>query len=265
MKKAIISILNLFLIIMLLTISILVIISNTVLKKSYIETSLEKSGFYDELNIAIQNEFDIYLAQAGIKSGALKNLYTIEELKSDISNTLDAIYNSKTINVISSFMKEKIKSKLQTYTNNAEAIAINLTNVYNKKVVISSKHINAIGPKFEKMVSMIKMGIIVIAIVFSIILVIVCAIIGNFKVIINNIGILLVSSGLLGIILKILIGSKFSYIFLLNQAFSTGIIYIINNIVDKIMSIGIGATVIGIVFIICGNFKETKNNKEMEN
>ena len=112
MKKAIISILNLFLIIMLLTISILVIISNTVLKKSYIETSLEKSGFYDELNIAIQNEFDIYLAQAGIKSGALKNLYTIEELKSDISNTLDAIYNSKTINVISSFMKEKINNKI---------------------------------------------------------------------------------------------------------------------------------------------------------
>lgn len=72
------------------------------------------------------------------------------------------------------------------------------------------------------------------------------------------------SSGVLSIIIKILIGNKFNHIFLLNQAFSTGIVYIINNIVDKIMSIGIGLTVIGIVFIICGDFKEIEKNKEME-
>lgn len=264
MKKVIIFILNFLLIIILTVVSILAILSNIVLKKDYIETCLEKSGFYNELNIAIQSEFDIYLAQIGIESGTLKNLYTMQELKNDVSNTLDAIYNNKTINPINSYMAEQIKSKLHTYTNNPEGIAETLTNAYNKKVVISSKYINAIGPKFKKIASLVNMGIIITAVIFAIILVIMCAIIGKFKVIINHIGILMCSSGVLSIIIKILIGNKFNYIFLLNQAFSTGIIYIINNIIDKIMSIGIGLTIIGIVFIICGDFKEIENNKEME-
>ncbi len=264
MKKIVIFILNYLLIILVILVSILLILSNTVLKKNYIETSLEKSGFYNELNIEIQNEFDTCLAQVGIEDKALKDLYTLQELKNDISNTLEAIYNNKAINTSSSLMTEKIKSKLQTYTKNTEGIASTLTNANNKKVVISSKYINAIGPKFEKLISMINMGIIAIAVIFVIVLVIMCAIIGNFKVIINHVGILLCSSGILSIIIKVLLGNRFRHIFLLNQAFSTGIVYIINDIINKIMSVGIGFTVIGIVFIICGKYKEIDQNKEME-
>lgn len=265
MKRVFIFILNFLLIIILTILCIVTILSKTVLNKSYIAECLEKSNFYNELNMSIQNEFDTYLAQAGIETGALNGIYTIEELKEDINNTLEAVYNNTEINEKVSFMTERIKAKLRTYTNNAEGIAINITNAYNKKVVISAKYIRMIGNKMTKLISLVKMGIVATAVLFVIVLIIMCAIIGNFKVIINHIGILLVTTGILNIIIKICVGSRFNHMFLLNPAFSTGIVYIINNVVDKIMSIGIGLTVIGTIFIICGNFKNIDKKEEMEN
>lgn len=264
MKKVIIFIFNFILVSLLTILCIVTIISKTILNKNYIETCLSKSDFYNELYTAIHNEFDTYLAQAGISSGTLNQVCTINEIQEDVNNTLDAVYNNKTISVNIN-ITENIKNKLSQYTDNTEQIANKLAEVYNKKVVISSKYINAIGQKMTKLISMVKTGIIAIAIVFVILLIIMCAIIGDFKVIINHLGILLCTTGILNIIVKVIIGNNFNNIFLLNTAFSKGIIYIINSIADKIMSIGIGLAVIGLVFIICGNFKKIDKSNEMEN
>lgn len=265
MKKVIIFIFNFILVSLLTILCIVTIISKTVLNKNYIETCLSKSDFYNELYTAIHNEFDTYLAQSGIPSGTLNQVGTLNEIQEDVNDTLDAVYNNKTINANNINITENIKNKLSQYTNNTEQIANKLTEVYNKKVVISSKYVNVIGLKMTKLISMVKKGIIAITIVFAILLIIMCAIIGNFKVIINHLGILLCTTGILNIIVKIIIGNNFNNIFLLNTAFSKGIIYIINNVADKIMSIGIGLAVIGLVFIICGSFKKIDKSKEMEN
>lgn len=250
MKKVITFILNFLLIIFLCAITILLILSKTILSKNYILSSLEKSGFYNLLDQSIQNDFDNYLAKAGIPTGTLNNIYTMDNLKKSVENTLDSIYSSKPIQS-NIDVKERIESNLKKY-DKKESVANEIANVYEKKVAISPKYVNIIGQKLSKILPTINRGITIIGIATVMLIVIILIVLHNKKDCLNTVGIAFFTTGVLGILLKVFIGSKFDNIFLLNDAFSKVVIYIINDIIAMISLVGIFISILGLFAIIGG-------------
>lgn len=256
MKKAIVFILNFLLIILLVSLSIVIILSKTILNKNYIMSSLQKSNFYNELSQNIQNDFDNYLAKAGIPTGTLNNLYTLNDLERSTEDTLDSIYYNKPIQS-NIDVKERTESILKNY-DKKESLANEIANVYEKKVAISPKYVNIIGQKISKILPTINIGITIIGIAAVMLIVIILIVLHNKKDCLNTIGIAFFTTGVLGILLKVFIGSKFDNIFLLNDAFSKSVIYIINDIIAMISFVGIFISILGLIAIIGGAFINKK-------
>lgn len=248
MKKITIFVLNFILIVLMCASCILIILSKTILSKNYVMIALQESSFYNELDDSIQNDIDNYLAKAGIPNGALKSLYTMDDLKNSVEATLDSVYYNKPVqpNV---YIKNKINSMLNINTA-SQSIINQIENVYERKVAISPKYIDKLGQKLTNILPIINIGTIIVIISTIVILIIILIILHNIRESLNTIGIAVFTSGILGMILMILVGHKFDNIFLLNDAFSCAIVYIINDIIGIIFFTGIVMTILGLLIII---------------
>jgi len=272
LKKLITYIISLLLSLCIFALIALPIFSNTICSKKYIVGVLEKNNYYEKIYEDIKDGFKNYIMQSGLEESILENLYSKEKVKQDINMVLDGIYENKSVHIetetISSKLDNRIDEVLEKNNRIPEAEekeAIQtfkdaIIDTYVNGIAYSEENIEKIGEIYNKVFAMINKAQIMCAIIILVLVGIIAIINRNLKEFLKFNGIALLTSGLLSSSLKFLIGDRIHYILILNTIFSENIIYVIQEIMNAFLVVGLIAILIGIAMIVIGNWNG--KNKE---
>lgn len=268
-------ILTIILMIEIIAISVLSIANNTILKKSYIEAQLEKTGFYTQIKGNIEETFKNYVLQANLDDEIVENLITDDKIKQDVNQVLEAVYNQKAISVETDTIKTELQNRINqklmlgkniTITKEAQK-SINdfidiIINNYKSNMEISESAIKQIGnivviinTKITKYSKLLYITTISTAILLVIICFVGCK---NKKSILNIYhAIALLASGSTLIITWIIskIQIKPDNIIIYNKAITNLLISIIKNIQANILQYGIILFSVGLIISIIENIR----------
>ncbi len=268
-------ILTIILMIEIIAISVLSIANNTILKKSYIEAQLEKTGFYTQIKGNIEEMFKNYVLQANLDDEIVENLITDDKIKQDVNQVLEAVYNQKAISVETDTIKTELQNRINqklmlgkniTITKEAQK-SINdfidiIINNYKSNMEISESAIKQIGnmvgiinTKITKYSNVLYITTIATAILLAIICFARCK---NKKSILNIYhAIALLASGSTLIITWIIskIQIKPDNIIIYNKAITNLLISIIKNIQANILQYGIVLFSVGLIISIIENIR----------
>ena len=264
--KYIISIILAFLLMLsiLLTVA-LQIVSTTILNKDYILGKLDEANYYNNVYEQIKDSLAGYIGPSGLDEEVLENIYTREQVKEDINLIINNIYENKDDKINT----EDIKEKLQ---NNIEAsVGSGLLTKENKKSIedfidkIADEYVQNIShdPYFEKVGMIINkvkdmIGKVEGIIIFVPIILAVVILLLNIKQIssaIRFIAISILTSGVIGIVIKVFLETKIniSNILIINDSFSEVIKNVINSILNNINTMSIIGIIGSIVIIVLTN------------
>ena len=268
MAKKIISYVLAFIIIILLTSSVLcTIISNALLNEKFVLEVLEKNEYYSKIYNEIMQNFKNNTIQSGLEENVLDGIISEEQVKKDIIALIGSIYENKDIKINT----ETVKTKLQQNINEVIAennkkvskdeqeeidIYINtIANIYKDGIVYEDEYIHKVSNVVAKLYGLIKKVKIILyiaTIVIAIIVIILNKIesIKFFSISTTAIGILLIITKIIEIITM-----KTQNILILNQAFSKIVINIIEVIMSKFLIYGIVFLIVGMLLNIASNVK----------
>lgn len=275
MKKGIVYIINLFLVICIFALSSILIFSNTILSKQYVLGVLEKNNYYERTYHDIQDGFKNYIMQSGLDESVLEDLYSQEQVKQDIDMVINGIYENKNIKVDTQLIKKTLddriskvlkqnnrvpdreeKEAIQTFENA-------IVETYANGIAFSQRTVEQIGNVFAKIQNMVSIAKVALMVVIVVLIAIIVLVNRNVKETVTTMGIALLSSGILGVVLKLLLGDRMHNILMLNATFSDTVVYLIKAIINAFFTVGIVMTIIGIVAIIVGSMnKEEKQNRK---
>lgn len=266
MKKIFTYFLGFILSIFIFLLAILLIFSQTVFKKSFTLNALEKNNYYEKTYGDIRESFNNYIMQSGLDESILDNLYSIEKIKQDVNNVVNSIYENEQINTNTQDIKAELDSriykileennrKIESEEKKAiESFENTIVETYANGISFSKKTIEQVGSVFTKISSLIIKAEIIIAIAVVLILIIIYAL--NKRDAFKYFGISLLTSGILFLLIKFLVGNRVAYITILNTTFSEILRYLINTVINTCF-------IVGIIFIIIGileNIFINKNN-----
>ncbi|MCI8273216.1 MAG: hypothetical protein HFJ55_03935 [Clostridia bacterium] len=254
-KFALITILT----ICMISVAIITTISSTVLNQNFVVEKLEESEFYTEMYELVKSNFENYIYQSGLDEVVLENICTKEKVKKDINTMLTNIYKGTNEKIDTTEIKTNLDSNIQELgvknTKNEKAINEFIEHICNeyKDTIVHTEYEGKINNIYSKVVkifgkvynaSLITIGV-------SIVLLIVINIKRASKNI-QDIGIGLLATATFSLTAYNTIVSKINIegIKIFNDTYSNIIVAIIQEIVGRIFSIGIGALVVSIVLIL---------------
>jgi len=262
LKKVIMYVSNFFLVICIFALTSLLIFSNTILSKKYVTKRLEKNNYYGKTQEKIQEEFVNYAAQIGFDKSIVENLYDSEKLKTDVDMMINTIYKNEALEldteILGTTLDARINEKLEQENKKVsdkdkeaiEKFKKDITNVYKSNVVYSQKYITQIGEQVVKISKIVTISeIVLVFIVIAFVLGIV-AISRNVREILRVIGTALLGAGAIIAFVKIFIGSRFNNMFVLSEAFSENLVYLINGVTNRFLVVGIVTAILGIIGIV---------------
>lgn len=251
-------ILMIILTISMISIGIITIISSTILDKNYVTEKLEETDFYKQTYELVVSNFENYIYQSGLDENVLENICTEEKVKQDLNIILSNIYEGTDKKIDTTEISEKLNKNIDDSgiktSKNKDAIdkfVQHITEEYTD-TLIHTKYENKINQYYTKIINILNKinNISIITFIVTIILII---IINKAKVskILRNIGIALLATGMFNIVANQIILSKVNVagIKIFNDTFSNSIVTIIQDILTKILNIGIGAIVVSILFL----------------
>ncbi len=257
----------------LISIGIIQIVSTTILDKDYILQKLEETNFYSEIYELVTSNFENYIYQSGLDEEVLQNICTKEKVEQDINQMISNLYDGTNKKIDTTEIKDNLNSNIDKLgiknKQNEKAIEQFVTHVCNEytNTLVHTNYENKINSVYKNITQKLdKINIILIAVV--IISVLFILIINNKKIIknIGNIGIVLLASAMFGLIANWIIktGINIQGIKVLNDAFSNTIVTIIQDVLDKIVTLGLVTLVISLILIviyaIMSNFAQKKGN-----
>ncbi len=266
MVKKITSYIISFLLIILIIMSIILgITENTVLNREYVEDMLEKIGYYEKLEKTIMDGFENYIMQSGMDTSVFEGVYDSEQIKKDMSNILDVIYNNDELDIDTETMKEKLDENIKEYAEDNNILITSsvksqiqtfeetIIDTYYSSVVYSASALNSIGKVVYKIIPMVtiaKYVVYAVTVVFILILMIINR--KNITQTLKYLGVSLISSGGLLILVEILekMYINTSGVTIFNDNISMILETIVSDILNKFTIIGIIAIIVGIIFNI---------------
>lgn len=252
--------------------------TSTILNKYYAIENFEKADYYAKIKEEIKSNFENYISQSGFDENIMNDIVSDEKIKNDTETIISNIYDGTDVSIDTTEIEEKLRSNIENSLgkntlNVTQKNAINqyvetICNQYKKSMSHTNyeKNINNIISKLQKYSNIAKKGTLIATSVLIILI-----IISNYKNIlkgISQIGISIMSSGLLYIIANLFIHSKIkiSNLLILNTAASDVLKLIANNILDIILKDGIILLVIGTIMILISNLIiGKKESKEKDN
>lgn len=267
-KKILSNIIGFFLFVLSICLIVLIILSNTILKKQYVLDLLEKSKYYENTYNNIKNDFENYIIQSGIDESRLEDLCSIEQVKNDVNDMVSTIYDGQDIKLDTQIISNKINNIIYEILqeNNRipskeekEAIEIfekNMSRAYEKNIVFDKNNVLEIQNIIKKIEIFVERAVKIL--LASCLIVVVLIILINRKLIeiIKIIGTSVIATGIVSILIKLLIQNRIKNILILNKAFSNSLIMLMNNIINTILITGIIAVIIGCILVILCNIKE---------
>ena len=245
--KYIISIILAFLLMLsiLLTVA-LQIVSTTILNKDYILGKLDEANYYNNVYEQIKDSLAGYIGPSGLDEEVLENIYTREQVKEDINLIINNIYENKNDKINTEDIKEKLQNNIEASVGSGLLTKENRNSIEDFIDKIADEYVQNIShdPYFEKVGMIINkvkdmIGKVEGIIIFVPIILAVVILLLNIKQIssaIRFISISILTSGLIGIVIKLFIEAKIniSNILIINDSFSEVIKNVINSILNNI-------------------------------
>lgn len=264
--RYIISIILAFLLMIsiLLTVA-LQIVSSTILNKDYILGKLDEANYYNNVYEQIKDSLAGYIGPSGLDEEVLENIYTREQVKEDINLIINNIYENKNDKINTEDIKEKLQNNIEASVGSGLLTKENKNSIEDFIDKIADEYVQNIShdPYFEKvgtiinkakdMVSKVEGIIIFVPIILAVVILLL-----NIKQIssaIRFIAISILTSGVIGIALKLFIETKIniSNILIINDSFSEVIKNVINSILNNINTMSIIGIIVSIVLIVLTN------------
>lgn len=263
-----------------ISLGILTIVSSTILNEEYIISKLEETNFYDGTYELVKSNFEKYIYQSGLEEEVLNDICTEKKLKEDINTIISNLYRGTNKKIDTTEISEKLnenieKSGVKRTSKNSKAIDEFVKHICDEytDTLIHTKYESKINSNYKEIVNIINKGYNIISIALVVDIIILIAI-NNKKVSkdLQGIGIALFSTGTFELIVANIITSKVNIagIKIFNDVFSKTIVTIIQEIISKIISLGVGTIIIAMIFIaiyaiiaaLKANKTTKKHNKE---
>jgi len=258
-KKIIKFILIFFLTVSIILIGIIKILSATILDKEYVKTKFEDNNFYEEIYQLVETNFQHYIDQSGLKEDILDDICSKEKVKQDIEIILANIYDGTNQEIDTTSISENLDKNIEKLgiRNNENAGAIQQYIMYicqeYTSTIMHTSYENSINKLYTSSINRIEKlnKVCIIVLIIDIVLII---FINNKKIFKNlhEIGIALFSSATFNLIICQIITSKVDIkgIKILNDAFSNILVIIIQEIINKIVSLGVVLLISAIICIV---------------
>ena len=264
--RYIISIILAFLLMIsiLLTVA-LQIVSSTILNKDYILGKLDEANYYNNVYEQIKDSLAGYIGPSGLDEEVLENIYTREQVKEDINLIINNIYENKNDKINTEDIKEKLQNNIEASVGSGLLTKENRNSIEDFIDKIADEYVQNIShdPYFEKVGTIINKAKDVVGkvegiIIFVPIILAVVILLLNIKQIssaVRFIAISILTSGVIGIALKLFIETKIniSNILIINDSFSEVIKNVINSILNNINTMSIIGIIGSIVLIVLTN------------
>ena len=240
------------------SVGIITIVSSTILDQSYIMQKLEETNFYSDTYELVKSNFENYIYQSGLDEEVLNDICTKEKVKQDLNLILTNIYQGTDKKIDTAEIADKLNANIDKLdiknSKNSKAIEQFVTHICDEytNTLIHTKYENDINEMYSKVTKLLDKlyNAIVIVMVVDIIILIIINIKKSRKII-QDLGIALLSTSVFNIIINNIVNSKVNIqgIKIFNDTFSNSIISIIQEVLEKILSFGIGALVISLILI----------------
>lgn len=241
------------------SIGIITIVSSTVLDQTYITQKLEETNFYAETYELVKSNFEKYIYQSGLDEVVLENICTEQKVRQDINMMISNIYAGTEQKIDTTEIANNLNNNIDKLgiknSKNEKAIEQFVTHICDEytDTLIHTNYESKINAEYVKIKEIANKAYnaILIVLVVDIILIIVM----NIKKIsknIQDIGIAIGTTGIFELISYKIIVSKvnISGIKIFNDTFSKTIVTILEDILSKIVSLGLITLVISIILII---------------
>lgn len=258
-KKIIKFILIFFLTVSIILIGIIKILSTTILDKEYVKTKFEDNNFYEEIYQLVETNFQHYIDQSGLNEDILDDICSKEKVKQDIEIILANIYDGANQEIDTTSIAENLDKNIEKLgiRNNENAGAIKQYIIYicqeYTSTIMHTSYENQINKLYISLLNKIEKlnKVCIIVLIIDIVLII---FINNKKIFKNlhEIGIALFSSATFNLIICQIITSKVDIkgIKILNDAFSNILVIIIQEIINKIVSLGVVLLISAVICIV---------------
>lgn len=264
--RYIISIILAFLLMIsiLLTVALQIVFS-TILNKDYILGKLDEANYYNNVYEQIKDSLAGYIGPSGLDEEVLENIYTREQVKEDINLIINNIYENKNDKINTEDIKEKLQNNIEASVGSGLLTKENKNSIEDFIDKIADEYVQNIShdPYFEKVGTIINkakdmVGKVEGIIIFVPIILAVVILLLNIKQIssaVRFIAISILTSGVIGIALKLFIETKIniSNILIINDSFSEVIKNVINSILNNINTMSIIGIIGSIVLIVLTN------------
>ena len=237
----------------------------TILNKSYILASLEKSNYYEQIYELLEQNFENYIQQSGLEKEVLKDIVTKEKIEEDskkiIVNIYDDFYEEISTKEIEDNLEKNIKNQIKGRSLNAsekQAIDDFINKICEEyKATISNleyeRQINTVYRQIMKYIKIVKKGLVII-IGLAIIILVLLNLKRPYRIGVNT-GTAMIASGMILVLMNIYTKIKLDimHISILNAPISEVIRNIANDIISNILQYGAILTIVGLVLIILAN------------
>ncbi len=247
---------------------LLAVIKTTIFNETYVKSMLNENNYYKLIYNKILDNMESYLDKLNVPIDIIDNIYTEDEVKTDIDNMIGSIFGDKKFKYDESLIEKRITKNINKYVdeynvkvNDIERFVNEIVNIYKKGVNVFSVIENFINI-FQKVGDLL--GII------SILLLIICSLllISIILIKVKSLGFTSLVTGFMLYIIKILL-FKIINISKLN-VITSELTRVVKDILEKLGSllityaiifIGIGIFIVLIEILISVKNKDKKRKK----
>ncbi len=240
----------------------------TIFNSNYMFKLLEKTNYYDTVYDSIADEMENYLVQSGFDDEVIDDIYTKDQVRSDVNTMIEKIYNNESYTIetaaIETQLQENINSFLDEHNitiNDKTSInnfAKEIVGVYKSKVDVFNK-ISFVGKILNLGQKYLFVAVIILAILVVVMNVI---LIKGFKK--NVLPIMFFTSMFLLLASSIYFGNRIDveHINLYNNYVSTLLSTILKNFIVHLRVIGIASGIVGLFTILVEKMFFAKKGKK---
>ncbi len=276
MKKLISYILTFLLVIVLVALVLITCVKGKILNSDNVLKIFDNTNFYENTYNTLNDNFSNYMEQSGLDESVIKDIITVEDIKTETKNCVESIYNNTKYTINKDDIERRLNENINSYLdknnrklNSNEKKAIDtlvskISDLYATEVfpidLISKVNINL--EKISNIVDLANVFLYVCAGVLLFLLIIIN--IKSIMKVLNYVGVTLLSSGIVLFAPKIFVAWKMHIndINIYNRNISDIIINFINEILNYFTKTSIIFIVIAVVLLFVANLlKKTDDRK----
>ncbi len=264
-KRIITFILSFIATLTILAIILIQVFSSTVLSKSYIMEQFDKTDYYNKVSELVEQNFENYIQQSGLEEDVIKDIVTKDEVREDTNTIIGNIYYGLGEDISTAEIEKKLQANIdkslkgRSLSTEEKAAIEDFVEHIGKEyedTILHTSYEKQIGNVLKRVIEYKDMGQKVLVVILGASLILMLCINRRrvYKAF-SAIGVSLLSSGVIFVVINMYVNLKvkLNTITLLNDVISTNIRNVLQDVFGRIMSYGIGLSVVGILLIIVSN------------